>query len=382
MQERYILCHRRAEQSKLISEMVDVLNIQRKSVLRLLHKKKHHRVVARGRKVQYNETLTAPLTTIWKALGCPCAKKVVAQISEMIAVLERFHELYLLPGQKDLLCTMSNFTVNALLKRERKDPDYYGLSGTKTSPLLKTLIPIRTEFNEVHAPGHIEMDCVLHCGESLSGQYAETLNLLDIHTHWNEKSVFLDKTRAKVISTLHVLRKQFPFPLRSVDFDNGFEFVNWRMYNYCTREKLLFTRSRSYHKNDQAHIEGKNFQSVRKLIGYERISNSRVVQVINDVYSNEHRLLTNFFYPTFKLREKERIGTKIIKHYEIPQTPYQRVLKSTEVSPEEKQRLIAIYATLNPLQLQRNLHKKLIRIKQVLGNTNYLATTTRERIVG
>lgn len=277
---------------------------------------------------------------------------------------------------------MSNFTVNALLKRERKDPDYYGLSGTKTSPLLKTLIPIRTEFNEVHAPGHIEMDCVLHCGESLSGQYAETLNLLDIHTHWNEKSVFLDKTRAKVISTLHLLRKQFPFPLKSVDFDNGFEFVNWRMYNYCTREKLLFTRSRSYHKNDQAHIEGKNFQSIRRLIGYERITNPSVVRLINEVYQTEHRLLTNFFYPTFKLREKKRVGTTVIKRYEIPQTPYQRVLKSTEVSPEEKQRLITIYATLNPLQLQRNLHKKLIRIKQVLGNTNYLATTTRERIVG
>lgn len=382
MQERYILCQSRAEQSKLISEMMDVLDIQRKSVLRLLHKKKHHRVVVRGRKVQYGVELTTPLSIIWKALGCPCAKRVVAHIPEMIAVLERFNELNLLPGQKELLSRMSNFTVNALLKSERKDSDYYGLSGTKTSPLLKTLIPIRTEFNAVHEPGHIEMDCVLHCGESLSGQYAETLNLLDIHTHWNEKSVFLDKTRAKVISTLHLLRKQFPFPLRSVDFDNGFEFVNWRMYNYCTREKLLFTRSRSYHKNDQAHIEGKNFQSIRRLIGYARITNPLIVRLINEVYQTEHRLLTNFIYPTFKLREKKRVGTKIVKHYEIPQTPYQRVLKTTEVSSEEKQKLLAIYTTLNPLQLQRNMRRKLNKIKRLLGNTNYLAMTTKQKSVG
>lgn len=381
MKERYQKCLNRSEKSALITEMMTVLKVRRKSVLRLLHKKKKHRFVSKGRKILYGNDLVRPLSVIWQALGYPCSKRLVPQIPELVKVLTRHKELTLLSGQKELLLSMSNFTVNKLLKSEHKDPEYYGLSGTKTSPLLKTLIPIRTNFNEVNEPGHLEMDCVLHCGESLSGQYAQTLNLLDIHTHWNEKYIFMNKTKAKVISHLHSSRSQFPFLILSIDFDNGTEFVNWILYGYCQREHIAFTRCRSYHKNDQAHIEGKNYQSVRRLVGYARIDDPSIVDLINDTYQNEHRLLTNFFYPTMKLKTKEKTGGKISKSYEKAKTPYQRVLESPTVLQDTKQKLTALYMTLNPLELQRNLQKKLTRIKDRLSNTNYLAMSAQRRFV-
>jgi hypothetical protein len=301
--------------------------------------------------------------------GCPCSKRLKPQIGELITRLKKFGEITLYGDQELLLRTMSTFTMDRLLVDTRHlSSSKVGLSGTKRSPLLKTLIPIRTGFDDVFEPGHIEMDCVLHCGDSLSGQYAETLNLLDIHTHWNEKTIFFKKTKTKVIGGIHILRSQFPFPLKSLDFDNGHEFVNWELNGYCQREHLDFTRSRSYHKNDQAHIEGKNFQSIRRLIGYDRIVDEEVIALIQDIYQHEHRLLTNFFYTTMKLKTKRRENGKPTKTYQVAKTPYQRVLESPQISKQVKVNLTAEYLTLNPAELQRNLQTKLKKIQSLLSN--------------
>jgi hypothetical protein len=267
---------------------------------------------------------------------------------------------------------MSTFTIDRLLEEERLDKIDKGLSGTKTSPVLKYLIPIRTNFDEVCHPGHIEMDCVLHCGNSLNGIYAETLNLLDIQTHWNEKDIFLKKTKTKVVSAFHMLKQKFPFDVKSVDFDNGFEFVNWSMSTYCDRHGIKYTRSRSYHKNDQAHIEGKNYHSVRKLVGYSRIDRYEIVELIRDIYQNEHRLLTNFFYTTMRLKKKLRVGAKIVKEYDKAKTPYQRVLESNKIPDKVKDQLRKDYRNLNPAKLQRDLETKLKKLANMIksGNTN------------
>ena len=226
------------------------------------------------------------------------------------------------------------------------------------------------------------MDCVLHCGESLSGQYAETLNLLDIHTHWNEKKIFFNKTKAKVIGSLHILKGKFPFPVKSVDFDNGMEFVNWMLYGYCRKENISFTRSRSYHKNDQAHIEGKNYQSVRKVTGYERITDPVLIEMIDDLYQNEHRLLTNYFYTTMKLVKKIKKAGKSAKVYEKAKTPYQRVMESGNISKEVKDRLTREYLGLNPAKLQRDLQKKLMKISDYRSETLLnLATAAVSRAI-
>jgi hypothetical protein len=367
MRVRYQHAHKQ-EKTVLISEVMVMLKIVRKSVIRTLNRNPHTRTVKRTPRYLYDLNLQKPLKLLWEAMGKPCAKRLQPQIPTLITQLEKFGEIHFFGNQREQLCKMSNWTINQLLVEEREKLREHGLSGTRRSPLLKTLIPISTHHGKVNEPGHMEIDCVLHCGDSLSGIYAETINSLDIYTHWNEKRMVLKKTKIKVIGVVHNLRDNYPFPIQSVDFDNGFEFVNWSMYGYCKREQIAFTRSRSYHKNDQAHIEGKNYESVRRVVGYGRIEDQTLVDMWNDIYEYEHRLLTNYFYATMKLEEKKRVGGKIIKRHGKAKTPYQRVLEAEMIPKEVKARLQKEYETLNPLALQRSMKKKMQRIQTYMSS--------------
>lgn len=370
LRKRYKLCENRSEKTKIVEEVVKNFSVHRKSAIRALNSKPKKYRKRKAKKITYGFDLISPLKQVWITGGRPCSKRLKPQIPELIKKLKQFEEISLYPNQKDLLCKMSTFTIDRLLDEERLSKIDKGLSGTKRSPLLKQLIPIRTTFDEIDEPGHLEIDCVLHCGDSVAGAYAETLNLLDIETHWNEKDIFLNKTNVKVIGSFHGLKSQFPFPILSVDFDNGFEFVNWKMYAYCNRESISYTRSRAYRKNDQAHIEGKNYHSVRKLTGYDKIIDPQIVSLIKDIYQNEHRLLTNFFYTTMKLEEKTKLAGRIIKKYGEAKTPYQRVLDSSKISKEQKVKLTKQYENLNPAQLQRDLEMKLKNLYKMLKESN------------
>mgnify|MGYP001616128487 CR=1 FL=1 len=162
---------------------------------------------------------------------------------------------------------------------------------------------------------------------------------------------------------------QFPFNILSIDFDNGHEFVNWVLKGYCDRHNIFYTRSRSYHKNDQAHIEGKNYQSIRRVVGYDRITDPVLVEMIDDLYQNEHRLLTNYFYTTLKLKEKVRINGRVKKVYEVAKTPYLRLIESDKILEEVKTKLKVEYQRLNPAELQRNLVNKLRQIREYCSVT-------------
>jgi hypothetical protein len=378
VRRRYKNTRSKHEKSSIINEVCANLGTSRKHVIKIVngkfYRKKRRKHVTRP--VIYHYHLHVPLRKIWEVLGMPCSKKLKPQIPELIKKLEQFDEIQLYDEDKKLLCKMSTDTIDKLLNLTRKKLRGKGISGTKRSPLLKTLIPIRTTFDDVNEPGHVEQDCVLHCGESTAGTFAETLNTLDIETHWNEQTAFLKKTKTKVIGAFHEQRKRFPFPIKSIDFDNGFEFVNWAMYDYCKKEKIDFTRSRSYRKNDQAHIEGKNNESIRKVIGYYRIEEQEIVDLVNDIYQNEYRLLNNFFYPTMKLESKVRKKGKIIKKYGEAKTPYQRVIESMKVNIKVKMKLMQEYQKLNPAELQRNLTIKLkaLRKKVSVSKINLAST--------
>jgi len=364
MYERYGKLKSKKEKSLLIKEVIKILGVHPKSAIRLLNKKPiYKRRTIKERKYIYGLDLVAPLKLMWEIEGRACSKRLVSQIPTLIKKLKEFGEINLYPKQEEKLVKMSHWTVDQLLVEERDGLKGEGLTGTRRSPLLKTLIPIRCDFNGVDRPGHLEMDCVLHCGESLSGIYAETVNMIDIYSHWNEKRMVLKKTQRKVLGVFHESRQCFPFPILSIDFDNGHEFVNWGMYGYCRRENIKFTRSRPYHKNDQAHIEGKNYQSVRRVTGYQRINCEKVVNALNDIYENEHRLLTNFFYPTLKLIKKIKINGKYRKKYELSKTPYQRIMECQHVD-EVKEKLKVEYDKLNPALLYRSLNRKLEKIKK------------------
>lgn len=374
VRKRYQSTNSRKEKSRILDEVVHNTGMTRKGAIRSLNRKERkYRRKGSGRKTKYTYDLKKPLSEIWEILGKPCSKNLHPAIPTVLDKLKKFDEINISDRQEKLLLEIKPSTIDKLLASKKKNK-FKGLSGTKTSPHLKQLIPIRTRFDENTSVGELEMDCVLHCGGSVSGIYAETLNMLDIKTMWDERAIFLKKTSGKVIGALHQARKRFPFPIKSIDFDNGFEFVNYCMVGYCKRENIDFTRSRSYHKNDQAHIEGKNNHSVRKVIGYARIEEKEIVDLISDIYNNELRLLTNYFYPVRKLIQRETIGSKTRKKYDEAKTPYQRVLES-DVDIKVKMRLKQEYAKLNPAQLHRDLNRKLTKLNRIISVTsNYQAT--------
>jgi len=244
--------------------------------------------------------------------------------------------------------------------------------------LLKNKIPIRTANWDIELPGYMEADTVAHCGNSLAGDFVWTLTMTDILTGWTECRATWNKGAKGVMQQIQSIEAAIPFPLRGFDCDNGSEFLNHHLLRYFTDHPNTpgFTRSRPYKKNDNAHVEQKNWSQVRQLFGYDRFDNPRLVELMNNLYVNEWSLLQNFFCPTLKLKEKARIGSRYRKTYHAPQTPYERVQASESVSKEEKQRLRDLAVTLNPLELKRRIEHKLKAIFQLVSVTS----NVRQRI--
>lgn len=367
VRRKYARVKSRSRKRKIIREVIENTGLHEKSVIRALNRRElRNRKSGSGRKEEYTYDLIKPIEGIWEVSGRACSKNLTPQVPELLKKLEEYNEIKVTDRQRNLLNQISSYGVEKLLKSKKKKLGIRGLSGTKSSSHLKSLIPIRTQFDLDTKPGDLEVDCVLHCGDNVSGIFAETLNMLDVATHWNERRIVLAKTKGKIVGSFHLARQGFPFPVKSIDFDNGFEFVNWSMYEYCKRHKISFTRCRSYHKNDQAHIEGKNYHSVRKIIGYERIENEEIVNLVADIYSNELRLLTNYFYTTRKLVEKKKVGGKVTKRYDEAKTPYKRVLISKDVDIKVKMKLMQEYKKLNPAELYRSLQGKLGKLPRMV----------------
>jgi hypothetical protein len=220
---------------------------------------------------------------------------------------------------------------------------------------LKSQIPIRTgcEWDD-DRPGFIEIDLVAHCGESTRGQYINTLDATDIATGWCETRAVLNKAQKHVFSSLKIIRNLLPFPLLGIDSDNGSEFINDELFRWCAEQNLTFTRSRPYRKNDGCHVEQKNWSVVRQNVGYKRFETEVELELLNRLY-DVLRLHTNFFMPCAKLESKKRDGSKIVKRYSEPLTPYRRVLASEHVDKKSKARLDELFATLNPIELRRRI---------------------------
>jgi hypothetical protein len=239
-----------------------------------------------------------------------------------------------------------------------------GRSTTKPGTLLKKHIPIKTRQWDEKKPGFIEADTVAHCGVSMAGQYAHTVDAVDIATGWNEQRAVFGKGETAVLEQLKDIEASYPFPFLGFDSDNGGEFLNYHALKHFTeRQKPVeFTRSREYESNDNAHIEQKNWTHVRQYLGYDRLDDPRVVGLMNDLYRSEWRLYHNFFMPSVKLLSKERIGSKTVKVHDKPKTPYQRTLESPYVLEKTKTRLKEQFKTLNPFLLKKEMEKKLARI--------------------
>jgi hypothetical protein len=316
-----------------------------------------------GRAKTYDQEFVAVLEKMWAYMDFACGRRLVAGIPDMLDSLMAHDELNVSQEIQDKLRCVSAATADRLLANAREGLVLKGKSTTKPGTLLKKDIPFRlgNEWNDA-VPGYVEIDLVAHCGETVAGEYVNTLDVTDICTGWTETVAVINKAQKHVFAALMDVGKKQPFPFRGIDSDNGSEFINSHLYRYCKENDICFTRSRPYRKNDNCHVEQKNWHTVRKNIGYDRYEGTEAVDAINNFY-DILRLQYNFFLPQTKLLSKIRDGAKVRKVYDVPKTPYRRVLESDNVPQETKNRLMEIFSTLNLVALGREKMNALQRLK-------------------
>lgn len=362
VRERYLKADR-AEKTRLLDEFVRVTGYHRKAAIRLLNsRQKLPSGRTRGRRRTYGLETTSALKVVWEASDRMCSQRLHPFLPELLRVLEDHGELTLGPEVKGQLCRMSPSTIDRLLRPYRQRGGRRSFSTTKPGSLLKASIPIRTfsEWDEKR-PGFIEVDLVAHCGESTEGFYLNTLSAVDIATGWVECQAVWGKGQERVGGAVHRISQLLPFPLLGLDSDNGSEFINHRLYAYCQRKAITFTRSRPYKKNDSAHVEQKKWSVVRRLVGYDRYSCREALEQLNGIYQLV-RLYVNFFQPVMQLQHKRRHGAKVHKVYDTARTPYQRVLESGVLTPEQQNALTQLYQRFNPVKLLAQINRALERL--------------------
>ena len=354
----------REQKTLILNEFCTNCSYHRKYAIRKLHALKRFtkpKPRKRGKPSIYNKiSVIKTLKRIWLAANLPCSKRLKAIIPLWLPYYDN-EFLSLSQITKERLLSISPSTIDRVLKPIKIKYRGRGRTTTKPGTLLRNQIPIKTDqWNETH-PGFVETDTVAHCGTTTEGMYALSIDLVDIATAWTEQRAVWGKGEIGVLKQLDDIEKSFPVDFLGFDADNGSEFLNHHLYRHFVNRKrpIQFTRSRAYKKDDNAHIEQKNWTHVRQWLGYTRFDNPEVVPFMNDLYKTEWRLYQNFFLPSVKLIEKKRVASKVIKRYDKPKTPYQRVLESKYVSGPKKDTLKERFKGTNPFKLKRAIIRKI-----------------------
>lgn len=341
----------RVEKTRILQEFASISGYHRKSAIRILNGSAdvRERPLTRVWPRLYDEAVRQALIVLWEASDRVCGKRLKALFPVLLPALERHKHLQLAPAIRIKLTTISAATIDRLLEEVRAASSR---GRTRSAPTaLRRSVPIRmfTDWNDPPS-GYMEMDLVAHCGDSAAGSYVHTLSLTDLFSGWTECIPLLVRESTLVIESVETLRGSLPFVLRGLDVDNGSEFLNEALVRHCATHGIEFTRSRPYHKNDQAWIEQKNGSVVRRLVGYRRLEGMTAVEALSRLYAAS-RLFVNFFQPSFKLKEKSRLGARVVKRYHAPETPCARLLSSGAISEQVKAQLRSVAETLDPLQL-------------------------------
>ena len=350
----------KAGKTKILDEFTKTTGLHRKAAIRLLNKETaKHSSKKRGRPRQYSHAAAEVLKTAWEAEDRICSKRLHPFLSDLVKILKKNNDIAVPPAVEKQLRQISPATIDRLLRPFRQQGNRQRFSTTRPGSLLKNAIPIRTFSDwQDNRPGFLEVDLVAHCGDSVDGFFLYTLTAVDIATGWTECSGVWGKGQSRVGAAIHQVRTRLPFPLLGLDSDNGSEFINQNLYTWCHREGITFTRSRSYKKNDNCHVEQKNGALVRRVIGYQRYDSKEALEMLNRIYSLL-RLYTNFFQPSMKLTGKQRDGAKVYKTYDKAQTPCYRLLKSGILSAKEKRELKDAFQNLSPVRLLKQINDNL-----------------------
>lgn len=373
----------RKQKSHILDEFCAVCELNRSYAIRLLNRgyKRNARRPGRSSLYQDPEFLKV-LTRIWSSTGWVCGKLLKRALPRWIPLYED-HRGEIAEEHRRKLLLVSAATIDRLLRGARAKSGK-GKSTTKPGSLLRNEIEICGSIWDETRPGFVEADTVAHCGSSSQGPFVLTVTLTDIATQWTESRAIWTKTAERVVEAIKDIEESMPFPIQGFDCDNGSEFLNDHLVRYFKKKKIPLTRSRPYRKNDNAHVEQKNWMHARTLFGYGRFENPDLVPVMNDIYKNLWSPYKNFFIPGMKLKEKIRVGSRIVRKYDTPMAPYDRVMASPDVPEERKQQLSQWMKTLNPFILKdeidkrMNLVRKLARISFDEWQLNNTPTTAQQ----
>ena len=320
------------------------------------------------RQRRYGPGFRAALKVCWEASDYLCSQRLQPFLGDLVLILERHGQLRCSRETRELLATASVSTVERNLREFRRVVVGRRMSQTKPGGLLRREVPVVVgKWRELDVPGYLEIDLVSHSGEVAAGEWIWTLCATDLSTGWTERVPVMGKGQTRIVAALERIQRQLPFPLLGLHPDNGSEFLNWHLLRWCRQTGILLSRSRPEHKNDNCHVEQKNWTLVRRLIGYQRLDTPDQLQWLDSLYGDLLRPYNNCFQPVMKLTGKESVGNQVRRHYDRPTTPLQRVLNSGEADPAKIPALVTLYTTVSPLTLQRQIDRRLAAMPASLG---------------
>lgn len=343
----------RAFKKRILDEFCAVCGHHRKHAIRLLNRRAHRAKRKPGRPSRYGEAERQVLEMIWLTANRPCSKRLKAALPIWLPYYEGQAEA-LPPPVRAKLLAISPRSLDRLMRPVRQKHGTRGRCGTRPGSLLKHQIPIKTEHADVHKPGVMEADTVAHCGNSLDGSFVWSLTLTDIYSGWTTNRAVWNKGYEGVQQAVADIEAFLPFRITGFHSDNGGEFLNHHLIRYFSERELpvAFSRGRPYHKDDTAHVEQKNYTHVRLLLGYSRIDNPQLIPAINELYQ-AWELFNNLFCPSLKLIQKTKVGSRYLKQYDVPQTPYQRLINSPDVLEPLKAHITELFLNHDPFKLRR-----------------------------
>ncbi len=359
----------REQKSHILDEFCSVCGYNRKYAIWLLNEngtKKTKIKNKAGRKPIYDHPdILEVLMEIWKEAELPCATRLKEIIPEWLPYFKKF---IIDDDIKEKLTGMSASTIDRLMAKSRPAFTRRGLATTKPGSIIRKQIPVKTNQWDESIPGFIEADTVAHCGTTTEGSYVFSINCVDIATGWTEQRAIWGKGAQGTLEAIKDIEKTLPFTIKGFDCDNGSEFLNWHLVRYLTDRKtpVAFTRARAYHKNDNAHIENKNWTHIRQMLGYQRFDNPKLTHLLNELYTSEWNDYFNFFIPSVKLISKTRVGSKIKKIHDKPKTPFQRLIESKHLDTQTTEHLKRYLRTLNPFDLHQQIKLKIKPIFKIV----------------
>jgi hypothetical protein len=354
MRQRYVKASKK-QKGALLTEICEVVKCHRKSAIRLLRGSQATRKKKAGRPRRYPSQIVPPLVKVWEAADRICSQRLVAFLPELLACMERHGEMVLDEASNKMLAGISASTVDRLLRPHRQQLGRRPKGGEPSETSIKKKVPIRGYWSwSKTTVGAMQGDLVLHCGESASGFFLRTLVEVDVKTSWISLKPVWGGGAGRVVGRIDDIRRQLPFEMKSLHTDNGGEFLNNLLLPWCEEHKIELSRGRPYKKNDQAWVEQRNWQTVRRLTGSDRYDSRRSYEAMENLYRIAE-MYFNFFQPTAKVMKRMVVAGKVKTLIDPAKTPYRRLEASGVLSPERAKSLEQLYRTLNPVKLRAQM---------------------------